>query len=325
MDLSILAGFGAGIMILALALLLGHVPIATLLHPEALLIVFAGTLTTTVAGAGWPASLRALRALFYPGGVEGHLSPQQAIDQAMDVATFVRDEGILALQPVVDSVDLPFFRKGLLLALDNRPVKFIRDSLSMEMEIRHRQGLDEARVFEIAGGYAPTMGIIGAVIGLVCVLQGLGAPSLSSPMGRDVAGAFIATLYGVAFANLFLLPAAARLRQRARDEWRIRALLLEAILGICTGEHPLLLEERLNVFSAADGREPRTRSARMKPESIRIPALQDTVNKALDNPLRASLGPDVAILPAQAVMSDDFLRTTGRAGANHGNHASLPG
>jgi chemotaxis protein MotA len=317
MDVSILAGFAAGLAVLALAMLLGHVPPEILLHPEALLIVFAGTLTATVAGAGRDMTLRALRALFFRGGAENRLSPRQAVSQAMDVAVFVRDEGILALQPVVDSVDLPFFRKGLFLLLDNRPVKFIRDSLSTDMEIRHRQALDEARVFEIAGGYAPTMGIIGAVIGLVYVLQGMSAPGLTSPMGRDIAGAFIATLYGVAFANLFLLPAAARLRRRAREEWQIRALLLEAVLGIYAGEHPLLLEERLNAFGAADDTRIPERSIQTQAESIRLPRLN------VPNTDDEVFSPDVDRLPAHAVMSDDFLRTAGRAMAGAGSLGAL--
>jgi chemotaxis protein MotA len=244
MELSTVSGLGLGLLILALALLLGHVPPETLLNPEALLIVFGGTLTATMVSFNQATLLNALQAL-RGGSAEGRMDTRQTIQYVMDVVGFVRDEGILALQPIIESIEIPFFKKGLNLVLDNRSEKFVRDSLSTEIEVIYRQNMDCARVYETAGGYAPTMGIIGAVIGLIFIVQAFHDPS---QLGKGVASAFSATLYGVALSNLFLLPVAGKLRQRARDEWFMRTLLLEAILSIRSGEHPMLIEERLNAF-----------------------------------------------------------------------------
>ena len=244
MELSTVAGVGLGLGILALALVLGHVPPQTLLNPEALLIVFGGTITATVISFNQDTLLGALAAL-RGGASENRLNTRDTIQYVLEVVSFVRDEGILALQPILESIEIPFFRKGLSLVLDNRPEKFVKDSLSTEIEVIFRQNMDYARVFETAGGYAPTMGIIGAVIGLIYIVQSFSDPA---QLGQGVASAFSATLYGVAISNLFLLPVAGKLRQRARDEWFIRTLLLEAILSIRSGEHPLLIEERLNAF-----------------------------------------------------------------------------
>lgn len=244
MELSTITGLALGLVILVLALLLGHVPLETLLNPEALLIVFGGTLTATIISFNQRTLMNAIGAL-RGGTPESRLHTSEAIQYVMEVVGFVRDEGILALQPVLESIEIPFFRKGLHLVLDNRTEKFVKDSLSTEIEVIYRETLDYARVYETAGGFAPTMGIIGAVIGLIFIVQSFSDPS---QLGKGVASAFSATLYGVALSNLFLLPIAGKLRQRARDEWFIRTLLLEAVLSIRSGEHPMLIEERLNAF-----------------------------------------------------------------------------
>lgn len=280
MDLSTVTGLGLGLGILVLALFIGQVPLETLLNPEALLVVFGGTLAATLISFDKHSLWRAIGAL-RGGNHESTLEIRQTVAYVMEVVTFVRDEGILALQPIIDSIEIPFLRKGLSLVLDNRTEKFLRESLTTEIEVIQREEMDHARVFETAGGYAPTMGIIGAVIGLICVVQSFKDPG---QLGQGVAGAFSATLYGVALSNLFLLPLAAKLRQRARNEWFIRTLLLEAILSIRAGEHPLLVEERLNAF-AAGGRE-----------------------VALHAKPYAS-GPST--LPPNAVLEDDFLQISG--------------
>ena len=246
MDRSTIVGLTLGLIILTAAMLLGQVPIRTLLNPEALLIVFGGTITATMVGFHQKTITGALRAL-KASSLESQLSIQDAITYVMDIVLFVRDEGLLSLQPILAQIEFPFLQKGLMLVLDNRSENFVRDSLSTELEVVYRESMDYARVFETAGGFAPTMGIIGAVIGLIHVVQTFHDPA---QLGKGVASAFSATLYGVALSNLFLLPLAAKLRQRARDEWFIRTLLLEAILSVRAGEHPLLIEERLNAFSS---------------------------------------------------------------------------
>lgn len=287
MDRSTFIGLGLGLVILLAAMALGHVPLKTLLNPEALLIVFGGTITATMVGFHQKTILGAWSALF-GSNPESQKSVPEAVAYVMDVVMFVRDEGILAIQPMLEQIEPPFLRKGLMLVLDNRPEQFVRDSLSTELEVVYRESMDQARVFETAGGFAPTMGIIGAVIGLIHVVQTFHDPA---QLGKGVANAFSATLYGVALSNLFLLPLAAKLRQRARDEWFIRTLLLEGILSIRAGEHPMIIEERLNAFSSRHSNEDWL--------AIRKPASK--------NDAMAHLG-DVAILPEHAVLDDSFLQ-----------------
>jgi chemotaxis protein MotA len=311
MDVSILVGFSAGLAILALALGLAHVPPSLLMNPEALILVVAGTIIATLAGCGWNSLQQAVKRLFLHQGQEAKLQTADALAHSMDVVTFVREEGLLALQPMIQGIEIPFLKKGLTMLLDNRTERFIRDTMGMEMEVLHRQKLDDARIFETAAGYAPTMGVIGAVIGLVCVMQGLSGQNPGS-LGPSIAGAFIATLYGVAFSNLFLLPAASKLRQRARDEWHVRSLLLEAVLGIHAGEHPLLLEERLSAFGSTNATT--TQSSAVSTDGDAMDTVR-TLKRSHDG-AKAKAGyasrPQVKnnvpeLRPAHTVMDDDFL------------------
>jgi len=296
MDLSTVVGLGLGLTILVSALLLGHVPFTTLLNPEALLIVFGGTITATTISFRQNTLLQAIGAL-RGGTAEGKLDPQEAIQYIMDVVGFVRDAGILALQPMLDSVEIPFFKKGLNLVLDNRSEKFIRDSLSTETEVIYRQTMDYARVYETAGGFAPTMGIIGAVIGLI---HTVGAFQDPSKLGSGVASAFSATLYGVAFSNLFLLPLAGKMRQRARDEWFMRTLMLEGILSIRSGEHPLLIEERLTAFVHQPANQQEEWSEAPKASAPKATSAKQYATR----PGKAA--PQTAILPTKAIFQDDY-------------------
>jgi chemotaxis protein MotA len=284
MDFSTLAGLVLGLLILGAALVLGHVPLSTLLNPEALLVVFGGTLTATLVSFHVPTLKMALNAL-RGGSAESRLETRKTIQYVLEVVGFVRDEGILALQPIIDSIEIPFLRKGLQLVLDNRSEQFIRDSLSTEIEVCYRESQDCARVYETAGGFAPTMGIIGAVIGLIHIVQAAHQPAI---LGQGVASAFSATLYGVALSNLFLLPIAGKLRQRARDEWFMLTLLLEAVMCIRAGEHPMIIEERLNAFLSGS----------------------DTLTVPRVNRKSYADRPDLSAtaLPPQAVLRDDFLQ-----------------
>ncbi len=244
MDKATVFGLILGFAILTTALFLGNVSMQTLLQPEALLIVFGGTTTAVLvsfSGRALTSALAALRRCFF----HERFSTHDCVSYITEIAGFVRSEGILALQPLIDDVEIPFVRKGLQLLVDNRSAHFLRDSLATDIEITYRDDMDNSRVFEAAGGFAPTMGIIGAVIGLIHVVGAFHNPE---QLAQGIAGAFSATLYGVALSNLFLLPIAGKLRQRARDEWFRKTLLLEGIMSIQAGDHPIVTEEKLMSF-----------------------------------------------------------------------------
>jgi chemotaxis protein MotA len=304
MDLSTVVGLSLGLAILISALCLGHVPLSTLLNPEALLIVFGGTVTATTVSFSQATLLHTFGAL-KGGSAESRLEPRETIHYIMEVVGFVRDAGVLALQPMLESVEIPFFKKGLSLVLDNRTEKFIRDSLSTEIEVIYRQTMDYARVYETAGGFAPTMGIIGAVIGLIHTVEAFHDPAR---LGTGVASAFSATLYGVALSNLFLLPLAGKMRQRARDEWFMRTLLLEAVLSIRSGEHPMLIEERLNAFIHIPNGPLEESVEALKPSKHY--ASRPGAKQA--NSSHARHGQQEAILPTKAIFQEDYLQVGSR-------------
>lgn len=244
MNLSPIAGLLLGGIILGAALTLSQINLATLFNLESILIVFGGTLAAIMVGFSSKGVLQAVdsfwQCLFYK-----RISHREQINYIGEIATFVRTEGILAVKPMLQEIEIPFIRKGVELVMDNRKADFVRDTLSTDMEVNYRNSMDNARLFEAAGGYAPTMGIIGAVIGLIHSVSGFSEPEL---LAQGIAGAFSATLWGVATANLFLLPVASKLRQQAREEWFQKTILLEGILSIQRGDHPIITEERLKAF-----------------------------------------------------------------------------
>lgn len=243
-DLTALAGLVFGLVIIVAGILMGHVPINTILNPEAILIVFGGTLTATLVSFDQNTLNRSIDAMvqcFY----KQQLTISECVTYMMDVVGYVRKQGMLSLNATLNQIDIPFLKKGLSLVIDNRDEQFIRNSLSTELEVVYREEMDYARVFETAGGYAPTMGIIGAVIGLIHVVSSFDDPA---QLGVGIAQAFGATLYGVALANLLLLPIAGKLKQKARDQWLMKTLLLEGIISLRNGEHPYLVEEKLTAF-----------------------------------------------------------------------------
>lgn len=213
----------------------------TLLQGSAAVIVFGGTLGALLVSfplAQLGQTLGAVAALVS----RTDESPRQSMDRIITLATMARRSGILALEAIADIEPDPFLRRGVFLAIDGNSAGFIRDTLQVEMDAAEEDEEGPARVCDAAGGYAPTLGILGAVLGLIHVMQNLSDPS---KLGPGIAVAFVATVYGVGSANLIFLPLAARLRAAARVAARRRELLLEGILAVQEGLNPRLIEQRL--------------------------------------------------------------------------------
>jgi chemotaxis protein MotA len=167
------------------------------------------------------------------------------IEQIVDMSDKVRREGILYLEKQLDQFEDGFMRKGIQLVVDGTDPELVRMIMETEfyaIQERHNRG---SSIFEAAGGYAPTMGIIGTVMGLVQVLGNLESPET---LGPAIALAFIATLYGIGSANILWLPIAAKLRNFSKKEDILRELMLEGILSIQAGYNPVLVRERLTAF-----------------------------------------------------------------------------
>jgi len=237
-----------GIVLSVTSLILGFTweggKLASLMSVTALLIIFGGTIGATVVSFS-TAELAAV-----PGMIKKILSRNQqnevaVIDQIVSMADTVRREGLLYLENQLPNMHDYFMRKGIQLVVDGTDPQVVRNILETELytiQERHRSGYN---VFEAAGGYAPTMGIIGTVMGLVKVLGNLSNPET---LGPSVAMAFIATLYGVGSANVLWLPIAEKLKNISKKESILRELMIEGILSIQSGSNPILIRERLTAF-----------------------------------------------------------------------------
>ncbi len=160
-------------------------------------------------------------------------------------ATQARKQGIVSLEQQAGTISDPFLRKSLNLAVDGIDLSQIRSIMELEITLLEQDGDAEAKVFESAGGYAPTVGIIGAVLGLIQVMKNL---ANIDEVGRGIAVAFVATVYGVGCANLFFLPAGNKLRARVKEEVRRKEMMLEGVLSIVEGLNPKLISAKLESY-----------------------------------------------------------------------------
>ena len=177
------------------------------------------------------------------------------IEEMIGYATKARKQGLVSLEHVAAEITDPFLRKALNLAVDGADLQEIRKMLELEIAMAEHQAESEAKVFENAGGYAPTIGIIGAVLGLIQVMKNL---ANIEEVGHGIAVAFVATVYGVGSANLLFLPAATKIKIRSREESHRRELILEGVCGVVEGLNPKLLRIKLEAYVA--GRAPSKRA-----------------------------------------------------------------
>lgn len=246
-----LAGIIAG-------LLLEGGNLGQVLQPTAALIVFGGTLgavllqfpLTTVL-----ASFRSLRSLF-----SAHTRQDaDLIRLLVNFANKARRQGVVSLDADLASIEDPFLRQTLMLGVDGAEPADLRGIMRVNLESLTEDEERLPSVFEAAGGFSPTIGILGAILGLIQVMQHL---DNIQDVGRGIAVAFVATIYGVALANLFFLPFAGKMHQRIRAKHRRREMMLEGVIAILEGINPRMLEIKLTGFLNGSEREPRNRRKR---------------------------------------------------------------
>lgn len=221
----------------------GH--IGSLLNGPAIVIVFGGTLGAVLLQTSLPTFMHALKSLkrvFMPPAIDH----KGQIKKISSWSTLARREGLLGLENMINGEKDFFARKGLQLLVDGNEANVIRDSLEVEMGTRLDKDLNAGKVFESMGGFSPTVGIIGAVMGLIHVMQNLSDPS---KLGSGIATAFVATIYGVGMANLLFLPVAAKLKTLAMNAHQARELVLEGIISIAEGENPRNIEMKLSGYT----------------------------------------------------------------------------
>lgn len=220
----------------------GH--IETILNAVALLIVLGGTLGAVMLQTPISTFLRALtmlRWVFQPPST----SPQKVLSNILKWNQVARREGLIRLESIAMKEKDLFTQKGLQLIADGAESELVRQVLENDVDIQEEDGIQAAKVFEAMGGYSPTIGIIGAVMGLIHVMGNLADPS---SLGAGIAVAFVATIYGVGLANLLFLPISNKLKSVVIQRTRIQLMLIEGFMGVADGDNPRNIESRLQAY-----------------------------------------------------------------------------
>jgi chemotaxis protein MotA len=249
-DKSSLSGICLAVGGIIAGLLLEGGNLRQIVQPTAAMIVFGGTLGAVMLQFPLPVVLHAVRRLgsvfFDPGN-----NPRTTIRRLVKFAQKARREGIVSLDSDLPEIEDPFLKKSLMLAVDGTEPDELRKIMELELNNQAEYEEQVPQVFESAGGFAPTIGIIGAVLGLIQVMQHL---DRIEEVGKGIAVAFVATIYGVGSANLLYLPISGKMKLRIREEQVAREMTLEGVASILEGMNPHMLETKLLSFLVdADG------------------------------------------------------------------------
>jgi chemotaxis protein MotA len=244
MDIASIGGIALALIGILAGMMIEGGNIAQITQPTAAMIVVGGT-----AGAvmlQFPmnifiAALKQIVKVFASGGSNG----EAVLKQVVEFANKARKSGIVSLDQDLAKISDPFLKQALMLAIDGTEPTEVRKIMQLELDNKAEMEEKIPQVFEAAGGYSPTVGIIGAVIGLIQVMQHL---DNIDEVGRGIAVAFVATIYGVGLANLVCLPAAGKLKIRHREEQMIKEMMLEGVISILEGMNPRMIETKLRTF-----------------------------------------------------------------------------
>ena len=237
-----------GVMLALLAIVGGNFleggHLDQLFQLTALLIVVGGTLGAAMLQTSLPVFLRAMQMARWVF-IKPPVNLDKTLEKVMSWSHMTRREGLLALENASERETDLFSRKGLQLLVDGNEAVAIRNVLETEIGVMEQFELQAAKFYEVMGGYSPTIGILGAVMGLIHVMNNLADPSM---LGSGIATAFVATIYGVGFANLLLLPMAGKLKAMVQQRVLQYEMLMEGIVGIANGENPRNIESRLQSY-----------------------------------------------------------------------------
>jgi chemotaxis protein MotA len=218
--------------------------VGALWNGAAFVIVVVGTFAAALLQAKLPVFVHAMR-LFPWIFSAPQINSEEAIEKLISWSQIARKEGLLGLEAQAEQEPDPFSSKGLQLLVDGTEPETIRNILDVELSTREQFDLQGAKVFESMGIYAPTLGIIGAVMGLMAVMQNLAEPD---KLGPGIAAAFVATIYGIASANLFFLPVCNKLKATIQSQTAYREMIIDGITAIAEGENPRNIETKLRGY-----------------------------------------------------------------------------
>jgi chemotaxis protein MotA len=249
-DFTSIAGLILGMGSVLLGQVLEGGKIEALIQPTAFLIVLGGTIGAVLLTFPQKDVINAVKSLPIVL-INPKEKPGDIIELLINLALKARKEGILALQNEIKAISDPFLSKGLQLMTDGTDPGLLRELLETELRFYEEDCTQAGKVWEGAGGYTPTVGILGAVLGLIHVMENLSDPS---KLGGGIAVAFVATVYGVGAANLIFLPLGSKIKLKKKDSVHIREMMIEGILAIQAGESPNFIREKLSVFDHSGGK-----------------------------------------------------------------------
>ena len=241
MDKSTIGGIFLAIAGILAGLIIEGGRIAQILQPTAAMIVFGGTLGAVLVQFPLPIVKQAFKKLAHVF-LDRNPDPIKVVQDLVAYANRARKDGIVSLDSELPNIGDPFLKKTLMLAVDGTDPQDLRKMMELELDNQAEHAEKIAQVFESAGGFAPTIGIIGAVLGLIQVMQHL---QNIDEVGKGIAVAFVATIYGVGSANLLFLPSSGKLKIKSRQEQIWREMMLEGVISILEGMNPRMLETKL--------------------------------------------------------------------------------
>jgi len=244
MDILSVLGFILALVAILVGAVLKGAGIKALLSAAAFMIVFVGTFASILIQTPLPVFKLALNRvswIFKPPA----MGAEALIQKIIEWSNIARKQGLLGLEPMIQQEGDVFVQKGLQLVVDGSEPDVIRSIMEVEMGVREHADTRAAKVWEGMGIYAPTLGIIGAVLGLMAVMQNLADPS---KLGHGIAAAFTATIYGIGLANLFFLPMAGKLKGIVAEQTQVREMIIEGMISIAQGENPRAIESKLHGY-----------------------------------------------------------------------------
>ncbi|WP_077624593.1 flagellar motor stator protein MotA [Sediminibacillus massiliensis] len=245
MDKSTIIGLLLGFVAIGVGMVMKGVSIAALINPAAILIIFLGTAAAVLIAFPMK-TIKKIPALFRILFKEEETDQtHEVIERFTEWADVVRKEGILSLEAHLDDIEDTFLKSGIELSIDGQDSDYIRDVLQEKieaMEQRHQKG---ARVFTQAGTYAPTLGVLGAVIGLVAAL---GHMEDTDALGASISAAFIATMFGIFSGYVLWHPFANKLKEKSKNEVQVKQIMIEGILSVTNGESPMIVKDKLSSY-----------------------------------------------------------------------------
>jgi chemotaxis protein MotA len=262
-DFATIGGFLFAMAMIVGGAVLEHVQAKSMIGESAFMIVIGGSIGATILSHTME-ELKMLPAATKMAFMPPKLDYHGMIDYLVGLADKARRNGLLSLQEDAEAATNPLIKRGLTMAVDGVDPEHVAEALESMAEMRKEEMIHAAMVWDTAGGYSPTIGILGTVMGLVTIMGNLSEPDKLGPM---IAVAFLATLYGVFFANLVFLPLGAKIKGAVKQEAKFNEMLIEGIIGLQSGENPRNLREKLSIYAPHDnGKKARAGAAQTAQE-----------------------------------------------------------